>query len=196
MTMQLNRILGAAVVASAVFAAAVSAQDAPATPFHQGQWGAHIQMNGLTFGGVDLLKFTSSTRAWVVNVSGNGRLSRVTGSSGYDDNSLEQIALSLQRRFFHPLGTHAAIYISPGILGQFAHGCNALSPSGPNFCARSWQAGVMAEAGGEYVFTPHLGVGARYRASLTYQRQDISSLRFWSVNASAASAGVFAAIFF
>ena len=196
MTIRLNRILGTVVVSGVVLAATVSAQDAPATPFHQGQWGAHIQMNGLTFGGVDLLKFTSPVRAWVLNASGNGSLSRVTGPSSFNDGSQEQIALSVQRRFFHPAGAHAVIYLSPGILGAFAHSCNAFSPTGPNLCARSWQLGLVAEAGAEYVFTPHLGVGARYRAFLTYDRQDISSIRFWSVGASAGSAGVFAAVFF
>jgi hypothetical protein len=185
----------APLIAVTAIAVPVHAQTPLDSPFHQGQWSANVAVNGLTFGSVDLLKFTSPTRAWVLSGNGFGRNTRVTGSPSFTEGSAAGIQLTLQRRFLKPVSPHAVLYLSPGILGSFAHSCNSAGP-GSSICGEIWQAGVITEVGAEYVVGRHLGVGARYRASLSYDRNDFAGFRMWSIDAAAGSAGVFASIIF
>lgn len=183
------------VAATLLYAAVAEGQSSPASPFQEGQWAAHVAMNGLTFGGVDVVKFTSPTRAWVASAVVNGSTTRTSGNPAFSSQTFEAFSLSLQRRFLRPAGEHAVLYVSPGIEGGYGHSCST-APAAPSFCDRTWNAGLLAELGAEYVINRHLGVGARYRAILDYNRFDIAGNRQGSVSGSFGEAGVFGALYF
>lgn len=193
------RLSGSLGVAALMLGTPIAArgQEATASPFRAGQYGANIAINGLTFSSVDLLKFTSPTRAWVLSASASGSSQHTTGGIGgaTTDNG-QGLTLSLQRRFLRPAHPHVVLYLSPGIQGGFTHDCftNGLAPG--SVCNKIWQAGVVAEAGAEYVVNAHLGIGARYRASLLYNRFDFGASHLWSVDASIGQFGAFGALLF
>lgn len=195
MSSRLHIIIGAAALSLLASPPTVFAQDAPTAPFHAGQLGANIAINGLTFSSVDLLKFTSPTRAWVLSASAFGNSVHATGGLPSTTNSDEGFNLSLQRRFLRPTRAHVVLYLSPGILGGFSHSSFSGGP-GLSTSAKTWDAGVLLEAGAEYLIGTHLGLGARYRASVTYDRFDVGGSRLWSINASAGDIGAFGALFF
>lgn len=193
---RLTTLLGATVLMFFAGLPAARAQDAATTPFRAGQLGVNITIKGLTFSSADLLKFTSPTRAWVVSAFALGNSDHMTGGLAPATSTNEGITLSLERRFLRPAHSNVVLYLSPGFLGGFAHNCLDTTLPGGSACGETWQVGLLMEAGAEYVIGTHLGIGARYRAILTYDREDFGGNRLWSVNASAGDIGVFGALLF
>jgi hypothetical protein len=189
------RIIVALAFGTLLSALPARAQDSIPSSFQRGQWGANVAVTGLTFAGVDVLRFTSPTRAWVFSVNGAVLRDKESGSYPIPSQSNQNVDLGLQRRFIRPLASHASVYLSPGIHGGWGHMCVNPVP-GVTQCSSSWDLGITAEVGGEYMIWRHFGVGARYSALVSYYRASILGGSVWNLSGNIGSAGVFAALLF
>lgn len=195
MISRLLRLLTAGVAIGVVPAAA---QDL-VSPFHGGEWGAHIAVNGLTFTNVDIMRFTAPTRAWVLSVGAGATDQRISeaGFPTFTSQRGTSLAVSAQRRFFRTLAPRASVYVSPGLSGSASHNCGAATPGSPVLCDTQWQVGALVEFGGEYVIGQHFGIGARYSATLNYFHQALTGGggTLHEAIANLSSAGVFVSLF-
>lgn len=170
-----SRLFRLIAIASAIGVLPAAAQEL-VSPFHGGEWGAHIAVDGLTFTDVDVLRFTAPTRAWVLSVGGNATSQKVSeqGFPSFTRVRHTDLNLSVQRRFFRTVAPHATVYLSPGISGGASHECDIFTPASPEVCNNQWQVGALVEFGGEYLIGPHVGVGVRYAAKLNYYHQSLT----------------------
>lgn len=194
-----SRLLRLIVIASAIGVLPAAAQDL-VSPFHGGEWGAHIAVNGLTFSDVDVLRFTAPTRAWVLSIGAAATAQQITeqGFPSFTSVRGTTLSLSVQRRFFRTVAPHATIYLSPGISGGGSHQCGTPGPGTPEVCNSQWQFGILAELGGEYLMGPHVGLGVRYSATLNYYHQSLSGGggTLHDLTGNLSDAGVFVSLFF
>lgn len=189
------------VAAAVALGAAPSSAQAPVSPFHSGEWGAHIAVDGLTFTTVDVLHFTAPTRAWVLSF-GAGATAQTFAEQGFPSSSATHhfvgLNLSVQRRFFRTVAPHASVYLSPGISGGGSHQCDVSTPASPRVCTDEWQLGALVEVGGEYLVGSHVGVGVRYSATVNYFHLSATGggADFHEFSGDLRNAGVFVSLFF
>ena len=159
-------------VLSMVFLAALAgrlqAQDSTAlAPYRAGSWGTEVRVGpNLTFPDLALLKFTSPTRAWYLD--GQFNASKLVSSASPINSSGYSLAVTLGRRFYHPLAARASLFVTPNVTLGGGHQC---TPSG---CVAGWNAGVGVDVGAEVLVTSFAGLGVKAGAGLSY-RHDIDT---------------------
>lgn len=195
----ISRVLRLLALALGIGVIPALAQDL-VSPFHGGEWGAHIAVDGLTFSEVDVMHFTAPSRAWVLSIDAGAATQRISEQGFPTITSVRRASLdlSVQRRFFHVVAPHATVYLSPGISGGASHECDIFTPASPEVCNDQWQLGALVELGGEYLIGPHVGVGARYAAAIRYFHQSLTGGggNLHAVTGNLSNAGVFVSLFF
>lgn len=199
------RLLPALLVA---FPLSLLAQDSSTgagdTPFRGGQWAAQFQA-GSSFGSLGFVRFSSPTRAFVLDVRLGGAHSErsVTDSAGSRFAGLTSTAF-MQLRFgwrrYRGREPKVATHYTLGVVAGVDHG--ASRDLGGAFEGNGWMAGLFGDIGATYLVTPRLGLGALAAVSLTYaastEEQKPSNLKShrWQIGGTAISASLVATLFF
>lgn len=143
------------------------------TPFHRGQWAAQFGA-GTSFASLGFLRFTTPTRAWVLDLRVNGGHSHsrlYQGDSLVSDGytSTAVVDARVGRRFYQARGKAVASFQTVGMLGGYSHACSGSSLAS-TFCNNGWNAGAFAELGGVYLVSPRLSLGGTASLSFSYER--------------------------
>lgn len=153
------------------------------TPFRGGQLALQFGA-GASLASVGALKFTSPTRAWLLDFQLTAGHSHSTAQFSPDTVSEEfsshaSITARAGRRFYEVRHRAVAGYQTLGVLAGFTHSCSGTSgfQAVGGFCANGWTAGAFGELGGAYLLTSHLSIGGGAAASFSYSRTWIRSSR-------------------
>ncbi|HUL01717.1 MAG TPA: hypothetical protein VLV16_00655 [Gemmatimonadales bacterium] len=143
------------------------------TPFHRGQWGAQFGV-GLAFASLGFLRFTTPTRAWLLDVRVNGGHSHESSyqsdtvvSDGYSSSAV--LSARVGRRFYQARGATIASFQTVGVVGGYTHQCSG-STDAPSYCDNGWTAGAFVELGAAYLVSSRLSLGGAATASFAYER--------------------------
>jgi hypothetical protein len=199
------------IVAVAALPYTLSAQDSAAisspTPFRGGQWAAQFEV-GYYFTSVGFLKFSSPTRALVVDLRltgshGEGSRTDTAGTRylGFQSDAVTQLRLGFRR--FRTVEHRIAPHYSLGVLAGLNHHASGT----PGFKSESneWTAGAYGDIGATYLVTSSLGLGALATVSLAYtldhqtsqpSQGSGSTVRSWLISGSAVNASLVATLFF
>jgi hypothetical protein len=161
------------------------------TPFRRGQWALQFGA-GASLASVGAVKFTSPTRAWLLDLQLTAEHSHATAQFSPDTVSDEfsshaSVTARAGRRFYEVRHRAVAGYQTLGVLAGFTHSCSGTSGfrAVGGYCANGWTAGAFGELGGVYLLTPHLSIGGGAAASFSYSRSWTRSsaqpkVTFWS----------------
>lgn len=145
--------------------------DTTTVSFRQGQWGVgFILRNGVTDGGV--LRFSTSTRAWVVDGSASLDRQSQSGSAVFGDQTQRSSSVSAQfgPRWYHAMTGHVARYLGFGISGGYSQA----KFSGTSSKADLWSVGAYGETGMQYMIARYLGLG--WRGTLSASRSETKNV--------------------
>ena len=149
--------------------AAARAQGDQALGFRAGQWGADFQVAG-GFTGAGAIKFTSPTRAWLVDlgsqvVHASGTQPGIVGSiSGTSVN----LSVKVGRRMYGTITHRVAPWTAVGVTASYGWLRSTTDT------VTSFGAGVFGSLGATWLITPHLGVGAQWSLIFNYSHQSTS----------------------
>ncbi|MGH7606855.1 MAG: hypothetical protein ACREME_05915 [Gemmatimonadales bacterium] len=176
---------------------------ADTTPFRRGQWAAQFGV-GFSFASLGFMTFRSPTSAWVVDlrVSGGHNEALATDSAGtrflgLDSRAVVDVRLGIRT---HRAETKKVVpFYSVGVLGGFTH--VGFSSGGGSGQRDGWSAGVFADVGANYLFTPHFAIAATGTLTLRYAtetRQQTGSprIRTWGLSGSAPGAALLLLLYF
>ncbi|HET9708297.1 MAG TPA: hypothetical protein VFP39_08335 [Gemmatimonadales bacterium] len=153
------------IVSLAIIGMALSGSATAQTPdslrFHRGQWGVEFNIaNG--FFGAGALHFTSPTHAWLAVLDGEYAHDHASGPLLTSSNATS-VAIELGTRGYHSFSPRlyrvSTLGVSLNYSRQTANG-------GPTLTAEG--VGLFGDLGATWLVTPHLGIGARWRASVAY----------------------------
>lgn len=155
-----------------------SAQNAAtdSIPFHQRQWAAQFA-GGTSFASLGVLRFTAPTRAWLVDFRFTGGHSHdrqyvadTLVGDGYTSNA--NIDTRIGRRFYQGRGKSVVSFQTVGLLGGYAHRCQAFKqpPVSGGSCSNGWTAGAFGELGGAYLITRSFSIGGTATVAFSYER--------------------------
>ncbi len=194
-----TRMLAITILALTAATTAIAAQEA-VTPFHRGQWGADFTTS-YAFAGAGVVRFTSPTRAWVMDLSTNYR----RDTNRYQDTTNSQsrssidgdLTLRLGRRSYRPIGDRVYRTLTLGVLGNFRHQAN----NAPGlYRSSSYGTGIFGDIGAQWMVTPHLSLGAQWGGNLSWNAYRSKSgpnvQRASSFSASAGTLGLRGALYF
>lgn len=190
--LRVNAAIRAAVVAMGISTTAVpvaaqgaaaespTRRDTSSLPFHDDQWGMDFGVSGGSTYRIGAVRFTSPTRAWILDGRINGRIDREQYWAG-DDTSMAglfppnsdainqggSVSLLVGRRAYRGMGPRAMRTVSFGIGGGF--GYDEYLRSGVRMGRLlSWSGTSEFAVGGHYRVTPSLALGATLRLAATY----------------------------
>ena len=202
-----SRLAACGVVA--LWPALASAQDAaPDTvPFHRHQWAAQFA-GGTSFASLGVLRFTAPTRAWLLDfrfIGGHSHdrqyLADTLVGDGYRSNA--NVDARIGRRFYQGRGKSVVSFQTVGLLGGYAHACQAFSqpPVSGHSCSNGWTAGAFGELGGAYLITRRFSIGGTATVAFSYQRTTARSSfgavdKQWSYSASIQGLSFAATVYF
>jgi hypothetical protein len=150
-----------AVTFASLLAGTAEGQTPDSVAFHAGQWGAEFQI-GNGFFGAGALHFTSSTHAWLLNF--NGSYDHTTRSGiGTPSSSAASMAIDLGTRGYHAFGPRLERLITLGVSFGYSR-----QSGGGGATTQAIGVGPFVSLGASWLVTPHLGVGAQWRASVSY----------------------------
>ena len=132
--------------------------DTTTASFRQGEWGVgFILRSGVNEGGV--LRFSTSTRAWVLDMSATYDRQSQSGSAAFVDRNDRSWYLSGQfgPRWYHAMTGHAVRYLGFGVSGTYSQAKLSSTPSQSDL----WSVGAYGEAGMQYMIARYLGLGWR-----------------------------------
>jgi hypothetical protein len=155
----MRRIHLALASACVLVAQPLSAQPTTDTAsFRRGQWAVEFIPNR-DFAEAGVLRFSTPSRAWVLDGSASFIDQAITNSSAPDESSRSgSVSARLGPRWYHSEYDRVVRFVGLGLTGSYAAG----SQSGPNtFSQDLWSVGVYGELGLQYLFTRHLGLGVR-----------------------------------
>jgi hypothetical protein len=175
-------------------ALAAGAQQAPATtppavrrdtsslPFHDDQWGLDFGISGSSTYRIGAVRFTSPTRAWILDGYVNGQIGRQqvelssgdTLPSGYPLDAIQQggsVSLLVGRRAYRSLGTRAMRTVSLAIGGGFGYD-ESLADGERTARRLNSNARLQFAVGGHYRVTPSLALGATFGLGAAYTWSD------------------------
>ena len=187
-----QRLVAAIGIASTVaMAAPAAAQQAPATmpaparrdtaalPFHDDQWGMEFGISNRVYR-IGAVRFTSPTRAWILDGRISGRIEREQRWAGTDtsqfgpfppnSDAISQggaVSLLVGRRAYRAMGPRAMRTVSFGIGGGAGYD-EYLSDGVRRGRQLSWNGTSELAVGGHYRVTPSLALGATLRLAATY----------------------------
>lgn len=143
--------------------------------FRSGQWGADFQVQG-GFTGAGAIKFTSPTRAWVldlgtavVHASAN-----LPGTSATSAGTSVNLSMKAGRRMYGTITHRVAPWTALGVTAVYAW---QRATSGDTVLQHSNTAGagLFGSLGATWLITAHLGVGAQWSLLLNYAHQSFTS---------------------
>jgi hypothetical protein len=146
-----------------------NAQAADSVAFHQGQWGAEFRLSGGFFG-VGALRFSSPTRALLIDVSSD--YNHISGSGAAASSSAVGVFVDLGMRAHHAYGRRLYRLITFGV----SLGYSRQTTSTNNTKLEAFGAGPFADLGATWLVTPHLGIGAKWRAAISYTHATLSDV--------------------
>lgn len=161
---------GCVLVASPWALAAQTVADTTTASFRAGEWGiGFILRNNVTDAG--LLRFSTPTRAWVLDGSASYERMSQSGSTVFSDRYDRSWSVSGQfgPRWYHAATGHVARYVGIGLSGGYAQS----KFSGTASRTELWSAGVYGETGMQYMITRYLGLG--WRGTVSTSRTETRS---------------------
>lgn len=160
--MHLHRLGVALLVTSASLCSRnAAAQNSDSALFHRGQWGAEFNISGGFFG-AGALRFTSPTHAWLADLSA-GYAHNSNGGVGGASQNQEGGFFRLGSRAYHLMGRRLYRQHTFGV--SFAYSRQS-SNSGTS--ANAYGVGLFGDLGATWFVAPHLGIGARWGATISY----------------------------
>lgn len=201
----------AAACLTSPLAAQAAADSAPRpTPFRAGQWGMEVQV-GRDIYGVGILRFTSPTRAWLLNLSAytNWRRSTVdvpedtatVGQDGWDDSWQNSATLLVGQRAYRPIGRRALRIVQGGVRVGVQHDRRRVRGSVTyDQLHTTWSAGVEGGIGATVRLADDLTLGTIVSGQVSYSGRRTSQLgtrtTFDAVGASLEPARLYLTLFF
>lgn len=171
-----------AMLSSALLAcpALLAGQEPAAETFHRGQWGADVFISG-GFGGAGVLKFTSPSRAWVIDGFGFVRSDKTSPPQGFTGSTTRYANFTARfgRRRYKPMASRVLGTLTVGVSASYAN--TRTDNSGTALSLRSLGGGLFGELGGQWMVTPHLSLGATWGLALNYATQKQSQAGFGDV---------------
>ena len=143
--------------------------------FRSGQWGADFQVQG-GFTGAGAIKFTSPTRAWVLDL-GTGVVhasANLFGASGTSAGTSVNVSVKAGRRMYGAITHRVAPWTALGVTAIYSW---QRATSGDTVLQHSNTsgAGLFGSIGATWLITSHLGVGAQWSLLLNYAHQSNTS---------------------
>ena len=163
-------LAGFALVAATHSLHAQASADTITASYRPGEWGVgFILGNAVTEGGV--LRFSTPTRAWVLDGSASIDRQSQSSSTVFGDQTSKSWYLSGQfgPRWYHAMSGHVARYLGLGASAAYGHADFSTSSSH----ATIWSLGAYGELGMQYMFTRYLGLG--WRGTLTASRAETNN---------------------
>ena len=178
--------VGISTIAVGQSTAPVRRDSAATLPFHGGQWGMDFGVSGGSTYRIGAVRFTSPTRAWILDGRLNGHLDRwerwpsaVDSAAGYPStdaiNQGGSFSLLVGRRAYRPLGTRAMRTMSFAVGGGLGYG-ESLDDGRRIGHGVNWNGTAEWALGGHYRVTPALALGATLRLGATYNMFDNRSI--------------------
>ncbi len=171
----LRSALSFAFVCSPALAAAQNLAPPDTPPFHRGQWGMQFG-GGFSITSLGVLRFTSSTRAWLIDaVVGGGHQHATTHLTSPTDTvvssfeSNASISFKLGRRFLQAPEQKIVSFQTLGFLGGLSHNGGG-SSGGGSAETNGWSAGLFGELGAGFFVASKLSLGGIATATLSYAR--------------------------
>lgn len=161
-------------------------RDTSSLPFRDDQWGMDFGLGDNRAYRIGAVRFTSSTRAWILDGRISGSVERTEYETGPSDSLPSYISrdaigqggsvsLLVGRRAYRALGTRAMRTISFGVGGGFGYG-ETLAEGRRVGRSMSSNATTELAIGAHYRLTPSLALGGTTRLAATYtwaeNRQD------------------------
>ena len=155
--------LGLAVLPATLHAQRGNAPDAGSWAMEGGIGGANT---------ASLLKFTTSSSAWLFTVDGQFATNKQDGSqtTGTDRTYTYAASGRLGLRSYHDHEGNVRPFTTFGFLAGAGK-----STGGSNFESSFWNAGGFVELGAVYMFTPHLSLGGVGELNAFYNRQSVTN---------------------
>ena len=153
--------VGLSIISTALSGRA-TAQAPDSLRFHRGEWGVEFNIaNG--FFGAGALHFTSPTHAWLAALDGEYTHDHASGPLLQSFN-FASVALELGTRGYHSFNPRLYRVTTLGAILNYSrqtagNGSSTLTTDG---------IGLFGDLGATWLVTPHLGIGARWRASVAY----------------------------
>ena len=138
-----------------------AAQNSDSALFHRGQWGAEFNISSGFFG-AGALRFTSPTHAWLADLAAAYNHFSNAGGSGASLNQ-ENVSLRLGSRAYHPMGRRLYRHLTFGTSVAYTH-----QSSNSGASANLYAVGLFGDLGATWFVAPHLGIGARWGATILY----------------------------
>jgi hypothetical protein len=154
--------------------------------FRPGQWGVRFLTDGALYG-VGALHFTAPQTAWLIEgyVAANYQEQNGSNSNG------QTIALIAGKRWYGERHSRVRSIGGAGVLAGFSRGYSSTTDD----ANESYSGGIYGELGAAVFFTPHLSLGANWRAYLRATFHDLDS-DVTSYNFSAGSTIIEGAFYF
>jgi hypothetical protein len=133
--------------------------------FRPGQWGARFISNGGVYG-AGALYFTAPRTAWLIE----GYLSAAYMEQNDAEYNGQNIVVLAGKRWYGERHGRVRSIGGAGVLAGFSRGYSSMTDD----ASEAYTGGIYGELGAAVFFTPHLSLGANWRAflSATYYDQD------------------------
>jgi hypothetical protein len=163
-------------------------RDTSSLPFHDDQWGMDFGLSGPTTYRIGAVRFTSPTRAWILDGYINGQIARhqldlAPGDSvpsGYPLDAIQQggaVSLLVGRRAYRALGARAMRTVSLSVGGGFGYD-EALADGERTARRLNSNARLQFGVGAHYRVTPSLALGATFGLFAGYTWSDTEGSTF------------------
>ena len=149
--------------------AAARAQGDQALGFRAGQWGADFQVAG-GFTGAGAIKFTSPTRAWLIDLGSQVLHSSTTQPTGNGSGTVINLSVKVGRRMYGTITHRVAPWTAVGLIASYGRERDSGGDT-----TTSFGAGVFGSLGATWLITPHLGIGAQWSLIFNYSHQSITN---------------------
>lgn len=150
-----------------------------ALPFRRGQWGMDFGLSGLRTYRIGAVRFTSPTRAWILDGRIDGSIARTEYETDVPDSLPPSftrdvigqggsVSLLVGRRAYRGMGARAMRTVSFGVGGGFGY-TETLSEGRRARYGMSSNATAELAVGAHYRLTPSLALGGTLRLGATYE---------------------------
>jgi hypothetical protein len=163
-------------------AAQPARRDTSSLPFHDDQWGMDFGVSGPGTYRIGAVKFTSPTRAWILDATINGQIARQEVEPAFSDTAFSvtpsdqiqqggSMSLLVGRRAYRSLGARAMRTVSFAVGGGFGYN---ESLAGGERTSRQLTSNARAQfgVGAHYRVTPSLALGATFGLYASYAWSD------------------------
>lgn len=145
----------------------VRAQGTEALGFRSGQWGADFQVLG-GFTGAGAIKFTSPTRAWILDLGSQVLHASSNQPTGNTSGTSINLSVKAGRRMYGTITHRVVPWTAIGVIASYEWLRSTTDTT------TGVGAGVFGSLGATWLITPHLGVGAQWSLVVSYTHQTAS----------------------